>query len=333
MALSNSQLDAIEQIYINRRLDNQIVMNERLAEVEEAIPEIAKINSDIATLASNAMRSSLSGSSVDVDSIKKEIQALGEKKKALLLSGGFAADYLDEIYTCEKCKDTGFVDGKSCECRDKEIIKLLYSRSELTDVLARENFSTFNYDFYSQSLVDENLGTDARSNIKSVVEHCQYFINHFDTEFDNLLFYGLAGTGKTFLINCIAKELMDSFHSVIYLSASQLFDLMAKEVFNNDSNSVYKNVDMDDLKNCDLLIIDDLGTELTNAFTETYLFEVLNERLIHQKSTIISTNLTLQEFQERYDDRIFSRTTGYYSMFKIFGDDIRKLIKFSGEED
>ena len=333
MALSNSQLDAIEQIYINRRLDNQIVMNERLAEVEEAIPEIAKINSDIATLASNAMRSSLSGSSVDVDSIKKEIQALGEKRKALLLSGGFAADYLDEIYTCEKCQDTGFVDGKSCECRDKEIIKLLYSRSELTDVLARENFSTFNYDFYSQSLVDENLGTDARSNIKSVVEHCQYFINHFDTEFDNLLFYGLAGTGKTFLINCIAKELMDSFHSVIYLSASQLFDLMAKEVFNNDSNSVYKNVDMDDLKNCDLLIIDDLGTELTNAFTETYLFEVLNERLIHQKSTIISTNLTLQEFQERYDDRIFSRTTGYYSMFKIFGDDIRKLIKFSGEED
>ena len=156
---------------------------------------------------------------------EKSGEQKGEKKKALLLSGGFAADYLDEIYTCEKCKDTGFVDGKSCECRDKEIIKLLYSRSELEKVLEKENFSTFNYDFYSESLVDENLGTDARSNIKSVVEHCQYFINHFDTEFDNLLFYGLAGTGKTFLINCIAKELMDSFHSVIYLSASQFFDL------------------------------------------------------------------------------------------------------------
>ena len=333
MALSNSQLEAIEQIYINRRLDNQIVMNERLAEVEEAIPEIAKINSDIATLASNAMRSSLSGNSVDIESIKKEIQSLGEKKKALLLSGGFAADYLDEIYTCEKCHDTGFVDGKSCECRDKEIIKYLYSRSELKNILERENFSTFNYDFYSESLVDENLGVDARTNIKNVAEHCQYFINHFDTEFDNLLFYGLAGTGKTFLINCIAKELMDSFHSVIYLSASQFFDLMAKEVFRQDSDSVYKNVGINDLKNCDLLIIDDLGTELTNSFTETYLFEVLNERLIHQKSTIISTNLNLEEFQERYEDRIFSRTTGYYSMFKIFGDDIRKLKKFSGGEN
>ena len=148
MALSNSQLDAIEQIYINRRLDNQIVMNERLAEVEETIPEIAEINSGIATLASNAMRSSLAGKSVDVESIKKEIEIMGEKKRALLLSGGFAADYLDKIYTCKKCQDTGFVNGKSCECRDKEIIKLLYSRSELTDVLKRENFTTFDENFY-----------------------------------------------------------------------------------------------------------------------------------------------------------------------------------------
>ena len=333
MALTNKQLETIEQIYIDRRLDNQIVMNERLDEVEDAIPEIAKINSEIATLASDAMRSSLAGNKVDVDSIKKEIQSLGEKKKALLLSGGFDADYLEEIYTCKKCQDTGFVNGKSCECRDKEIIKLLYSRSELSKVLDAENFSTFNYDFYSESLVDENLGVDARTNIKNVVEHCQYFINHFDTEFDNLLFYGLAGTGKTFLINCVAKELMDSFHSVIYLSASQFFDLMADQVFRNGSNSVYQNVDMDDLKTSDLLIIDDLGAEYTNNFTETYLFEVLNERLIHQKSTIISTNLNLEEFQERYGDRIFSRTAGYYSMFKIFGDDIRKLKKFSGEEN
>lgn len=333
MALSNSQLEVIDQIYANRRLDNQIVMNERLAEVEEAIPEIAKINSDIATLASDAMRSSLSGNSVDVDSIKKEIQSLGEKKKALLLSGGFAADYLDEIYSCEKCHDTGFVDGKSCECRDKEIIKYLYSRSELKNILERENFSTFNYDLFSQSLVDENLGVDARTNMKNVAEYCQYFINHFDTEFDNLLFYGKAGTGKTFLINCIAKELMDTFHSVLYLSASQFFNLTADNVLNKDSSSVYKNVDLDDLKNCDLLIIDDLGTEFTTAFSETYLFEVLNERLIHQKSTIISTNLTLEEMQKRYDDRVFSRAMGYYSTFKIFGDDIRKLKKFSGGEN
>ena len=329
MALTNKQLEEIDQIYTDRRFDNQIVMNERLEEVEEAIPEIAKINESIATLASDAMRSSLTGNSVDVDAIKEEIAGLSEKKKALLLSGGFAADYLDDIFTCEKCKDTGFVDGKSCECRDKEIIKLLYSRSELKDVLERENFSTFNYDFYSESLVDENLGTDALANIKNVVKHCQYFINHFDTEFDNLLFYGLAGTGKTFLINCVAKELMDSFHSVIYLSASQLFDLMADQVFRQDSNSVYKNVDVDDLKNCDLLIIDDLGTEFTNSFTESSLFDILNERLIHQKSTIISTNLSLEDLQERYDDRIFSRTTGNYSMFKIFGDDIRKIKKFT----
>ena len=329
MALNNNQLDAIEQIYINRRLDNQIKMNERLAEVTEAVPEIAEINSEIASLASQAMKVALTGGQVDIEDIKSQISKLGEKKKTLLLANNFDADYLDEIYTCEKCKDTGFVNGESCECRDKEIIKLLYSRSELKDILERENFSTFRYDLYKESCVDENLGVDALSNIKDVVEHCQAFINNFDTEFDNLLFYGLAGTGKTFLINCVAKELMDSFHSVIYLSASQLFDLMAAQSFNKESNSVYKNVDIDDIQNCDLLIIDDLGTEFPNTFTESSLFEVLNERLIHRKSTIISTNLSLEDFQDRYDDRIFSRTAGNYSMFKIFGDDIRKILKFT----
>ena len=324
-----AKLSPLEIIYSNRRLDNQIKMEERLEEVLESIPEIESINNEISSLSASRARAAISGKELDVASLKAELDALAEKKKALLLSGGFDADYLDDIYTCEKCKDTGFINGKPCECRDKESIKLLYERSELTEVLNRENFDTFNFDFYSEDTVDENLGKDALSNIKEVVNHCHDFIDKFDTEFDNLLFFGLAGTGKTFLINCVAKELMDSFHSVIYLSASQLFDLMADQSFRNSNNSVYKNITLNDLRECDLLIIDDLGTEFTNSFTDSSLFDILNERLIHQKSTVISTNLSLEDFQERYDDRIFSRTAGYYSIFKIFGDDIRKLKKFS----
>ncbi len=165
--------------------------------------------------------------------------------------------------------------------------------------------------------------------LTSVVDHCHYFINNFDKTFDNLLFYGRAGTGKTFLINCIAKELIEKSYSVIYLSAVQLFDLLADYSFKRSNTTIYRQISFDELLRCDLLIIDDLGTEMSNSFTESSLFDCLNERLIHQKSTIISTNFSLQELQQKYEERIFSRTAGNYTPLKIFGDDIRIKKKFT----
>ena len=169
----------------------------------------------------------------------------------------------------------------------------------------------------------------AAENIDAVVDHCHYFINNFDKTFDNLLFYGRAGTGKTFLINCIAKELIEKSYSVIYLSAVQLFDLLADYSFKRSNTTIYRQISFDELLRCDLLIIDDLGTEMSNSFTESSLFDCLNERLIHQKSTIISTNFSLQELQQKYEERIFSRTAGNYTPLKIFGDDIRIKKKFT----
>ncbi len=329
MALTREQLDAIDNIFNDRRLNNKIEMDNRKQEVFEKIPEMESLNNKISSLAINAAKKALMGDNSLKDSLKHDLALIAEQKKALLLANGFPADYLDEIYTCPICKDTGKINYEPCECMKREIIKLLYSRSDLNEVLDRENFDTFNFDFYSDDFIDENKGISAAENIKAVVEYCHCFIENFDTTFDNLLFYGRAGTGKTFLINCIAKELMDKSHSVIYLSAMGLFDLMADYSFRRNSNSVYSQITMHELRNCDLLVIDDLGTELTNSFTDSSLFDCLNERLIHQKSTIISTNLSLKELQNKYDDRIFSRTTGYYTNLKIFGDDIRKIKKIS----
>lgn len=146
------------------------------------------------------------------------------------------------------------------------------------------------------------------------------FIKSFDQEFQNLLLYGEAGTGKTFLCNCIAKQLLDDGFSVIYFTAFQLFEILEKQKFQNDSevSGHFQNI-----FDCDLLIIDDLGAELSNTFTVSHLFLCLNERLLRKKSTLISTNFDLNLLSKTYTERISSRVLSNYNIIELFGDDIR----------
>lgn len=324
MALTREQFDVIMNNYNNHQLNNKIELNRRTMEVYEKVPVIHEYDKEISRMALNATKLALSGDMSAKDSLREDIAVISERKKAALLTAGYPTDYLDEIFDCPHCKDTGYINGKPCSCLKNEIIKLLYSRSELEEILKRENFDNFDFDMYSDNFIDDKTGLSAAENIELVVDNCHNFINNFDKTFDNLIFYGRAGTGKTFLINCIAKELIEKSYSVIYLTAVQFFDLLADYSFRRSNNtSVYRQISMSELLNCDLLIIDDLGTEMSNSFTDSSLFECLNERLVHQKSTIISTNLSLKELQQKYEERIFSRTAGYFTPLKIFGDDIR----------
>ena len=323
MAITRDQAEVIANRYNDRRITNKLKMEQRIQDVYSRVPEIASLDREISGLALSATRSALQGDLSKKERFQDDLAEISQRKKALLLANHYPADYLDEIFTCPDCKDTGYINGQPCHCFKEEVIKLLYSRSELQEILERENFDTFDYSLYSEDFIDEATGISAAENIETVIDHCHYFINHFDKTFDNLLFYGRAGTGKTFVINCIAKELIEKSYSVIYLSAVQLFDLMADYSFRRENHSVYSQISMDELIHCDLLIIDDLGTEMTNSFTDSALFDCLNERLVHHKSTIISTNLSLRELQERYEERIFSRAAGNYTPLKIFGDDIR----------
>lgn len=329
MGLTREQFDIINNSYNNRRLENKIEMDKRVKEVYDNIPSIAEYDKEIAAAAVNATRLALSGELSAKASLREDIALISEKKKAALLSHGYSADYLDEIFTCALCQDTGFIHGKPCECLKSEIIKLIYSRSELDKILSLENFDTFNFDYYSENIIDDNSGLSSLENIERIVDQCHYFINNFDKQPCNLLFYGKAGTGKTFIINCIAKELIDKSYSVIYLSSVQFFDLLADYSFKKNNSSIYRQISITELLGCDLLIIDDLGTEMSNSFTDSALFDCLNERLIHQKSTIISTNFSIEELQNKYEERIFSRVIGSYTSFKIFGDDIRIKKKFT----
>ena len=176
----------------------------------------------------------------------------------------------------------------------------------------------FNPDFY-----DNSTGLSARENAEKLREACKEFADAFPAG-DNILFYGNTGVGKTFLSNCIAKALLDKSFSVLYLSAIELFNILSDYDKEDNADS---ELSESQITGCDLLIIDDLGTELSNAFTNSKLFYCINDRLLKGKSTVISTNLSPGELMNNYSERIFSRIKNSFKLYKLYGDDIRLIKK------
>jgi len=200
-------------------------------------------------------------------------------------------------------------------------ISLLYEQSNIQEVIEKENFSTLSYEYYK--------GEDLKR-FEDAVNMSKAFVAGFKKHYQNLFFYGTVGTGKSFLSGCIARELLSHGHSVIYFSANGLFENLARYSFDIKSKETLYNFNKD-LYNCDLVIIDDLGTEVTNSFVTSQLFGLLNERHLGRKATIISTNLSLEELRDRYSDRIFSRITSNYALCKLTGPDIRIHKRLSGK--
>ena len=189
------------------------------------------------------------------------------------------------------------------------------------------NFQESAIHYYPEDMVNEATGQTARQSAATALQRSKDFVQNFDHSFENLFIYGDTGVGKTFLTYCIAKELLDSMHSVIYYSAFDLFDAFARNTFSNSDTTEGEN---DYILNCDLLIIDDLGTELTNSFVASQFFLCINERILRKKSTVISTNLTLGSFMDTYSERVFSRVSSNYTMIKLIGKDIRIQKKILG---
>lgn len=319
MALTNAQYDEIMRDYQETQLKNRRITEERRAQAYAIAPRLKEIEREISGASVSQVRLRLMGSASETD-LQQKLALLRQEKANLLTSLPFEPDYLEPVYTCRDCKDTGYLsDGSKCHCFRQAIINTVYSQSHIRSILERENFQTFSYRYYSDSNRN-SVGLSALENMKRAVASCHFFIDHFDEKPKNLLLYGDTGVGKTFLSNCIAKELLDKGYSVIYFTAFQMFDILSKGVFDRDSDAMAAHQSIFD---CDLLIIDDLGSELTNGFTSSQLFLCLNERLIRQKSTIISTNLGIGQLQNTYSERTFSRISSNYAMLKIFGEDIR----------
>lgn len=324
MGLSNMQYQKIMYEYDNIRMRNSRILDERYNELSQKIPEFNHIEQQIIQLSVNQARMELlepDGAASGKDYTLKRKELL-QKKALLLSSNNYPADYLSLPYDCPDCKDTGFIGGKPCHCLKQREISMLYKNSNLMEILETENFSTFNEQYYDDTQTDANLSLTARQNIMRVKEICLDYIKHFDESYDNLIFYGPTGAGKTFLTHCIAKQLLDTSHTVVYLTSLQLFDILEENKFSRD-DTYLSNEQVSYILNCELLIIDDLGTELVNSFTSSQLYYLIEERHLNRLSTIVSTNLSFHELRERYSERIFSRFTGYYNFFMIIGEDIR----------
>lgn len=318
MALTNKQYDAIMRGYDRLQYQNYRQQCTRVDEVYQKLPRIQEIAESISSCSVRQAEKMYDDDPHALSDLKEQLGALRQEKELLLKNAGYPADYLDMHYTCPDCQDTGYIGRKKCHCFRQQEIRLLYSSSRLDHVLSKENFSTLSYEVYDE---------EQKSSMPAVIRACLDFTETFGQEFKNLLFYGSVGTGKTFLSNCIAKELLDGGHSVIYFTSFQLFELFSSVGYNDAENfrQCYEA-----LLESELLILDDMGTELSNTFTVSKLFQILNERALAQKSTIISTNLSLREFRDVYSERIFSRITSSYTLLKFTGSDIRIRKKIQG---
>lgn len=322
MALSNAQYEELKRTYDQTQLKNQRIREKRLQEAYKKIPRLQEIEAEIASSSVSKARLLLDGDLSALNDLKSSLASLREEKARLIANSGYPSDYFDPIYDCADCKDTGYLsDGQTrCHCFKQAIINTIYSQSNIQSIIQTENFDAFSLDYYSPTDFNKATQKSSRETAKYAYERCRYFVDNFDSKPRNLFLYGNTGVGKTFLSNCIAKEILDKGYSVIYFTAFELFDIFSHGVFDKDEEAIAAHRNIFD---CDLLIIDDLGTENSNSFTSSQLFLCVSERILRQKSTIISTNLNLGQIRDVFSERTSSRITSNYDIVVLYGDDIR----------
>ncbi len=252
--------------------------------------------------------------------IFEEIDALKKEKQRLLKEAGYSEEEFLPDFQCKKCNDSGVVDGESCICFKQQVAAKLYGTTSLLSVLEKENFDTFNFELYSNKA--QKGKKNPRQNIRQISAECLQYTVDFGRHSGNLIFTGAPGVGKTFMINCIVAELLQKGVYVVYMTAYDLIDLLRKSKLSDYAQTIDASF-VEALYNCDLLAIDDLGTENATDFAIDEFFNLINKRLLDKKQIILSTNLNLNELNEMYSDRILSRIMGYFTPYEFVGSDLR----------
>lgn len=319
-------ISQIERIYEKKRDKSEREKLIRQRQVYKELPRVEDIDDQIRKIGIEMARKILFNPSKNEEIIsetKTKIENLKMEKAFLLTENNLSAEYLEPIFECSKCKDTGYVaSGERCSCMKQLLINRAYKMSNLENVLQKENFGNFKLDIFSDKKFEDE-DKSPKENISDIIGYVEDFIQDFDkNNGHNLLFYGTTGLGKTYMCNCIAKALLDKNKIVIYQTAFTILDILEKRRFRKGLAEI-SDYEYDLLFKADLLIIDDLGTELSNAFTNAEIFNIVNTRLLWGKKTIISTNFTPNEISEVYSDRVFSRIFDKFNPLRFFGDDLR----------
>ena len=318
MTQNNEAYARIRQEYDTKYLRAQQAADARRAEIHSLIPEIAEIDRALGQTGLKLMASTMRGDNVEksIQTMRAQNEELRHVRAELLIVHGYPADYTEIKYECPLCGDTGFVDTKMCGCFRKKLLQATYETSGLGHLLSNQTFENFKLEYYQDNTENYRImGTN--------LKRLKIYADTFEPEKSHsILLMGGTGLGKTHLCSAIAKKVIDSGYDVLYVSAIDLFADFEKERFGN-SAAEGTGTDMRRYTHCDLLIIDDLGTEVINKFTTSTLYNIINTRLIHRKATILNTNFTVEEFQKQYWDRITSRVFTEYICMHFVGSDIR----------
>ncbi|MGN1001297.1 MAG: ATP-binding protein [Oscillospiraceae bacterium] len=323
MALDGKLLARARQRLAETKEKNAALHEARTAEVYAALPAVKEIDGQLRALFSRVLSLTLAGGgdpAAELAKVEEESQALCAEKAEILVSRGYAPDYLEDIADCPKCRDTGYTpDGKMCSC-----LAALYEEEKAKELssltaLSRDSFAGFDLNYYQ--------GKD-RKTMEMNFRLCVRYAEDFGPGSPNLLFRGGTGLGKTLLSSCIARVVSEKGFSVVYESAADAFAAFEEQKFSRggaDGEAAGERVRR--ILSCDLFVLDDLGTEMTTPYTQSALYQILNSRLNRGKATIISTNLGPKELEKRYTPQICSRLMGEYDILFFVGEDIRAIKK------
>jgi len=308
------------------RDNNRAEADRRRQEVYDRIPEVQRLDSAIRGIMAELVGTQLGRPGRTPGELGEESLALQARRAALLRQNGYAETYLDPIYSCPRCRDTGWADGAICDCLTR-LYKQEQTR-ELAPLLRQgdETFEAFRLDLYSDTGLDGN--PSPRVQMSRVLSICRNYARDFGESSFNMLFSGAPGLGKTFLSAAIARVVAEKGYGVAYDTVTGLLSSFEKEKFSLDPDERADAASrVRQLLSCDLLILDDLGTEMLTAFTQSALYSLLDGRLRSGKKTIVSTNLDNDGIAERYGAALASRLEGEYIRVEFQGQDIRKLRK------
>ena len=304
--------------------EHKRLVNERQQRVYREIPELREIDMKLRGTMAQVMALAFRDGKdpkQEVERIRRENLSLQDRRKQLLTATGYGESYLEEGPLCKKCSDTGYIGETMCQCFHRVCQE--EQRKELTSLLNSQesSFDEFNLSYYS-SAMDPSLGISPREQMEIVYETCVDYARKFSLHSKSMYLNGGTGLGKTFLSACIARAVVAKGYSVVYETAITLFSCLEKQKFGSATEEDLRMVGR--IQEADLLILDDLGTEMSTAFVPTALYSIVNGRILSGKPTIISSNLAVGEISRRYSPQIASRLMGEYLNLPFLGNDIRQ---------
>ena len=322
MAYSTEVVRRARKRLAQAKEDRESENRQHLAEAYARVPRIREIDILLRkTMAQAAQAAFLEGSDgrEQLEQARRQNLEL-QQERALLAYENFEEGFLDETPICEVCGGSGYIGSNMCECL-RELCRQEQKKEVSILSGSRDTFNQFRLDYYPDR-IDPKYGASPRTIMERNLKVCRTYALTFTPSAGNLLFVGGTGLGKTFLSACIARAVADRGYSVVYESAGHLFSKLEQAKFNPSEETRREAARFND---CDLLILDDLGTEMPGQFATAALYTLLNDRILENKPMVVSTNLNMDELGRRYSPQIASRLQGSFLLLTFVGEDIRIL--------